>query len=316
MKIIRLNSHSVFSAEPRNVTIGAFDGFHLGHQDLIHKVNSLAALHGGLRTLISFEPLPHEVFKLATLHQQDIPRIMPFRDKVLFLMETNLIDELIIIPFRNGFLKQSADAFIQNLLIARLGAKSIVVGDDFRFGFKALGDYQLLQQYADQGDFLLFKMPSRRHEQIRISSTLVRNALLNSDLAAVQRFLGREFTLSGKVIYGRQLARTLGFPTLNIALKHAMLPIRGVFNVRSRACQTGTVYNGIANIGLRPTVDGVRPMLEIHLFTPSQDFYGQYFEVSFLSKIRDEIKFSGIDTLKTQIALDVQASRAYFSTEL
>lgn len=315
MKIIRLNSYSVFSQEPRNLTIGAFDGFHIGHQDLIQKVDLLASTHGGLRTLISFEPLPHEVFKLASFHKNDIPRIMPLRDKITFLKETNLIDELIIIPFRNGFLTQSADAFIKDFLLVRLKAQSIVIGDDFRFGFKALGDYHLLKQYADQNLFLLYQMPSRCYEQIRISSTIVRNALKNSDLEAVQRFLGREYTLSGKVIYGRQLARTLGFPTLNIALKHAMLPIRGVFNVRARACASGTVYNGIANIGLRPTIDGVCPMLEIHLFNVSQDFYGQYFEVSFLSKIRDEIKFSGIDTLKAQIELDVHASKLYFCSE-
>lgn len=315
MNIIRLHSNTIFKNMPRVVTIGAFDGLHLGHQDLIGQLSlqedklqkdKLAPLQ---RTLITFEPLPHEVF----MAQAHIARVMQLRDKIRCLQDLDAIDELVIIPFKKDVLAISADDFVQKILIKQLNTKILVIGDDFRFGYKALGDYKLLEAYAKQGYFELIRIESRHLLGERISSTRVRRALANADFAQIKALTGREYNISGRVIHGRKLARTLGFPTLNISLRHRNLPLRGVFNVKAVSLDAQHIeYSGLANIGFRPTVDGVKSMLEVHLLGGiTGDFYGKYFSITFLNKIRDEQKFSGIDALKKQIEQDALQANLY-----
>lgn len=287
------------------LTIGNFDGCHLGHQQILqHLLNKASALHLPSIVMV-FEPQPNELFATQT----PPARLMRLRDKVRFLQTTN-IDYLLCLRFNRTFAQQSSEYFIQNILIDRLNVKFLSVGDDFHFGHQRQGNFALLQQAGKQFHFDVENNQSFTLNQTRISSTLIRQALAEDDLKTAEAMLGRPYSIYGRVAHGNKLGRTIGFPTANIALKRKVNPIQGVYAVEVITAQGR--HHGIANVGNRPTVDGTtRPLLEVHIFDFNHNLYGQHIEVIFRLKIRPEIKFDSFEQLKTQIAQDVVVAREF-----
>lgn len=305
------DSHNIPKV-PRVVTIGAFDGIHLGHQKLLRRLNKLAEEFPDVkRTLVTFEPLPHEFF----LKEKAPERIMSLKEKLIFLEQSNLVDEVIIMPFTSKLSEQSPEGFIQDFLVNDLNIKGIVIGDDFRFGAKAAGSFEDLLESATRFDFKVVKEDYYFIGGVRVSSTLIRDALKATNFNQAELYLGRPFEITSRVVYGNQLARKLGTATINLPLKRIKPLFTGVYNVKARLCSSGEQFNGVANIGYRPTVNGVKPNLEVHLHDVNRHLYGETFKIEFLSKIRDEKRFENIEALKTQILADAEASRDYFNIQ-
>lgn len=282
------------------LTLGNFDGVHLGHQQLInHLIKQSKKLK--LPTVVMlFEPQPLEFFC-----KQNAPaRLTSFKEKVELIKKLG-IDYIIAVPFTQTFANMLAPDFIQDWLINKLQAKYIVIGDDFRFGRERKGDINLLQQYTHNNQFVVESMPTFVWNDLRISSTAVREALFNSDFKLAHCLLGRNYAIEGKVVHGNALARQLGFPTANIHLNRKKPALQGVYFVKVKNCCSNQHYHGIANIGIRPTIEGKKAILEVNLFDFSGDIYGQYLDVIFVHKLRDEKKFDSLTDLKQQIAQDV-----------
>lgn len=282
------------------LTLGNFDGVHLGHQQLInHLIKQSKKLN--LPTVVMlFEPQPLEFFC-----KQNAPaRLTSFKEKVELIKKLG-IDYIIAVPFTQTFANMLAPDFIQDWLINKLQAKYIVIGDDFRFGRERKGDINLLQQYTHNNQFVVESMPTFVWNDLRISSTAVREALFNSDFKLAHYLLGRNYAIEGKVVHGNALARQLGFPTANIHLNRKKPALQGVYFVKVKNCCSNQHYHGIANIGIRPTIEGKKAILEVNLFDFSGDIYGQYLDVIFVHKLRDEKKFDSLTDLKQQIAQDV-----------
>lgn len=282
------------------LTLGNFDGVHLGHQQLInHLIKQSKKLN--LPTVVMlFEPQPLEFFC-----KQNAPaRLTSFKEKVELIKKLG-IDYIIAVPFTQTFANMLAPDFIQDWLINKLQAKYIVIGDDFRFGRERKGDINLLQQYTHNNQFVVESMPTFVWNDLRISSTAVREALFNSDFKLAHCLLGRDYAIEGKVVHGNALARQLGFPTANIHLNRKKPALQGVYFVKVKNCCSNQHYHGIANIGIRPTIEGKKAILEVNLFDFSGDIYGQYLDVIFVHKLRDEKKFDSLTDLKQQIAQDV-----------
>lgn len=282
------------------LTLGNFDGVHLGHQQLInHLIKQSKKLN--LPTVVMlFEPQPLEFF----CKQNTPARLTSFKEKVELIKKLG-IDYIIAVPFTQTFANMLAPDFIQDWLINKLQAKYIVIGDDFRFGRERKGDINLLQQYTHNNQFVVESMPTFVWNDLRISSTAVREALFNSDFKLAHCLLGRNYAIEGKVVHGNALARQLGFPTANIHLNRKKPALQGVYFVKVKNCCSNKHYHGIANIGIRPTIEGKKAILEVNLFDFSGDIYGQYLDVIFVHKLRDEKKFDSLTDLKQQIAQDV-----------
>lgn len=285
------------------LTIGKFDGIHLGHQAVLRNLVDKARELALPATVMVFEPQPEELF---SPHQAPA-RLSRLRDKYIELSKLG-IDRLLCIKFDPKFAAYSANDFIQRLLVARLGVKFLVVGDDFRFGRQRQGDFAMLQAAGVRQGFTVVNTRSFRVEDCRISSTVIRQALQNSDFIAVKQMLGRAFTISGKVIHGDKKGRTIGFPTANLLLKRCKAPVQGVFAVTAKV--EGEDCNGVANIGTRPTVAGERSQLEVHFFDLNQDLYGRFIQVNLVAKIRDEKKFDSFELLHQQIQADALQAKA------
>jgi riboflavin kinase/FMN adenylyltransferase len=287
------------------VTIGNFDGVHLGHQQVLSQVSQQAKLLGLPSVVMTFEPQPMEHFA-----KQSAPaRLTRLRDKFVQLSKFN-IDRLLCVNFNQHFANLEAEAFIGDLLVKRLGVKFLVVGDDFCFGRGRHGDFAMLQQAGKQYGFTVVNTQSFCLAEQRVSSTAIRDALASDQLADAAMMLGRNYSISGRVSHGRKLGRTIGFPTANIPLKRCVSPVSGVYVVQVFGLG-GEAFGGVANIGQRPTVNGVRQQLEVHLFDLQADLYGKQLEVSLLHKLRSEVKFASFDALKQQIELDAEAARVW-----
>lgn len=286
-------------------TIGNFDGFHLGHQEIVQYVNKLAKTHQMESAVVSFEPTAKEFF----LKKEAPARIYNLRDKFEIAKSLH-IDHFVCLRFNEQIANMPADEFVKEILISKLRIKRLVVGDDFRFGRNRAGDIQFLRGMAKTFDFSVEDQATVLHKNTRISSSLIREKLAQSDFAQVESLLGRPFTISGRIFHGDKKGCTLGFPTANILLRRKVVPIRGVFVVTANTANK--TWNGVANVGYRPTVQGQREQLEVHLFGCEQNLYGQRLSVRFLAKLRDEQKFSSLADLKHQISLDVQQAQNYF----
>ena len=300
MKIIRgiANLNNQFSQCV--LTLGNFDGVHLGHQQLINHLIEQGKKLNLPTVVMLFEPQPLEFFS-----KQNAPaRLTSFKEKVQ-LIEKLGIDYIIAVPFTQTFANMSAANFIQDWLINQLQAKYIVIGDDFRFGHERKGDITLLQQYTHNNQFAVESMPTFVYNTLRVSSTAIREALFNSDFKLAHCLLGRDYAIQGKVVHGNALARQLGFPTANIHLNRSKPALQGVYLVKVRNYCDDQHYYGIANIGIRPTIQGKKAILEVNLFDFSGDIYGQYLDVTFVYKLRDEKKFDSLADLKQQISQDV-----------
>ncbi|TSJ88683.1 bifunctional riboflavin kinase/FAD synthetase [Gilliamella apicola] len=281
------------------LTLGNFDGVHLGHQQLINHLIEQGKKLNLPTAVMLFEPQPLEFFS-----KRAPTRLTSFKEKVR-LIEKLGIDYIIAVPFTQTFANMSANAFIQDWLINKLNAKYIVIGDDFQFGRDRKGDINLLQQYTQNNHFSVESMQTFVWNNLRISSTAVREALFNSDFELARCLLGRDYTIQGRVVHGNALARQLGFPTANIHLNRKKPALQGVYFVKVKNCCSNQYYHGIANIGIRPTIEGKKAILEVNLFGFSGDIYGQYLDVTFVCKLRDEKKFDSLADLKQQISQDV-----------
>lgn len=293
-------------------TIGAFDGLHLGHQAVIDQLLERAKEYGLPSLVILFEPLPREYFA----PQQAPPRLMSFQEKFRLLRRLG-VDRVLRISFNRDFSSMSAEAFIDRVLAEQLGVKYLIVGDDLRFGADRRGDYALLQELGPQKGFAVADTLTRELDAERISSTRIRAALALSDFELAETLLGRPYSISGRVVFGQQLGRSLDAPTANVSLQRLRAPLAGVFavEVAGDAGQGFTpIATGVANIGTRPTVDeGLKAILEVHLLDFEGDLYGRRIEVLFRNKIRDEVKFDSLDALKAQIHRDFDSGREFFN---
>lgn len=290
------------------LTIGKFDGVHLGHQAVLKNVIEQSRVLGLPSTVMVFEPQPEEVFT----PQQAPARLSRLRDKYEQLKELG-VDRLLCIKFDRRFASYDAHDFIADLLVEKLGTRFLVVGDDFRFGKARKGDFAMLEHYAKQYRYDVVSTHSFRHHDCRISSTEIRIALAKGDFRQAHEMLGRPFTIAGKVVHGQKKGRTIGFPTANVLLKRCIAPINGVFAVNVKI--DGSQYKGVANVGTRPTLNGERSQLEVHIFDFDERIYGKLIRVEFSQKLRDEKKFDSFELLKNQIKLDAQQAKHLLCAE-
>lgn len=300
MKIIRGIANIKNQISQCVLTLGNFDGVHLGHQQLINHLITQGKRLNLPTVVMLFEPQPLEFF----CPDNAPSRLTSFQEKVI-LIEKLGIDYIIAIPFNQTFAKMPADDFIQDWLINKLQAKYIAIGDDFRFGYERKGDINLLEHYAQTYGFAVESIPTFVFDHLRVSSTAVRKALFNNDFQLAHCLLGRNYAIAGRVIHGNALARQLGFPTANIHLHRKKPALQGVYLVKVKNSCSQQSYHGIANIGIRPTIEGKKAILEVNLFDFSGDLYGQYLDVTFVKKLRDEKKFNSLTELKEQITQDV-----------
>ena len=287
------------------LTIGNFDGVHLGHQSILNRVKAKAAELGIPAVAMVFEPQPKEYFDLKGAPA----RLSSLAEKVQLFQSFGL-DALACMAFNDRFRGLSAQQFVEQVLISGLNVKALIVGDDFRFGNDRAGDFEYLLAAGKQHGFSVEDTQTVEDSGQRVSSTFVREALAKGDLETAQALLGREFSISGRIAHGQKLGRTLGVPTANVMLKRHTTPLVGVFAVEV-ITQSGT-YQGVANIGMRPTVGTLKPILEPHLFDFDGDLYGQRLTVVFKHKIRDEKRFNGIEELKAAIYQDIEMAKAFF----
>ena len=289
------------------VTIGAFDGVHLGHQAVIRHLLEKSAELGLPSTIIVFEPLPREYFSPL----QAPARIMSFREKFFALRDLG-VDRLLRVRFNECLRGMSAQQFVDDIFVSGLGVRYVVLGDDFRFGNDREGDLEFIRQQGPRYGYEARPTPTLSMDGERVSSTRIREALEQADFAEAARLLGRPYSISGKVVYGRQLGQTLGTPTANLELRRLRAPLNGVYAVQvSGAGLEGAL--GVANVGVRPTVDdSIKANLEVHLLDREIGLYGQHIEVTFRHKLREEKKFGSVDELRENIARDIENTRAWF----
>ncbi|GAB2191857.1 bifunctional riboflavin kinase/FAD synthetase [Sessilibacter sp. MAH1] len=289
------------------VTLGSFDGVHLGHQRVIKQLKDKAAEYSVPSVAVIFEPQPMEF-----LSPQAAPaRIMRFREKVRALLDAG-IDRVCCLEFNNKLSSLSAQEFCEKILVHGLGARFVVIGDDFRFGQDRQGDFEFLQAQGTKWGFGVADTNTLEQNGERISSTRIRHLLAEADFDGARHLLGKPFTMSGRVGYGNQLGRKLGLPTANLAIRRYKTPVRGVFAAHV-TLPSGEVLPAVANVGVRPTVDGIaKPILEAHVLNFAGDLYGQMLTVEFCKKLRDESKFESITALQQQILKDIEQAKDYF----
>ncbi|MCL4131259.1 UNVERIFIED_CONTAM: hypothetical protein GTU68_009265 [Idotea baltica] len=288
-------------------TIGNFDGVHLGHQAVLNKLATRGEQLALPTVVITFEPQPNEFFA----PDKAPARLSRFREKVEALNDFS-IQQLCVLRFNDKLAQMSANDFIEQLLVRGLNVHYLVVGDDFKFGKDRQGDFSLLQQAGRCHGFEVVNMHTFAVEHDRVSSTRIRQALKAGDLTLAQTLLGHAYTISGRVAHGDKRGRTMGFPTANIHLHRCKVPISGVFAV-TLVDDSGFSHEGVANIGVRPTVSGEKKaLLEVHLFDFEGDLYGQHVQVCFRYKIRQEQKFDGLPALIKQIDIDCRQAKHFF----
>ena len=287
------------------VTIGNFDGVHLGHQAVLGQLAERADRLGLPTVVVIFEPQPQEFFGAAPL-----PRLTRLREKLQALRRFS-VNRVLCLRFDRSFAALTAEQFIDRVLRQGLGVRYLVVGDDFRFGADRLGNYALLQQAGRDHDFEVTHTRTFTISGERVSSTRIRRALATGDLALAEQLLGRCYRMSGRVAHGDKRGRTIGFPTANIHLHRQQTPLDGVFAVQLHGIGAEPLP-GVANIGRRPTVNGSEVRLEVHLFDFSGDIYGRYVTVDFLQRIRPEQRFESFAALREQIVHDAATARRFF----
>ncbi len=292
---------------PSVLTIGNFDGVHRGHQSLLRSLTDKARVLDARSVVMTFEPHPAEFFSPARAPA----RLTPLREKLLLLAESGL-DRVQVCAFNRNLAHLSAQEFIDRL-VCGMAIRHLVIGDDFRFGAQRAGDFALLAQAGKQYGFSVEAMPTLMLHGQRVSSSVVRQALAEGDLVRAADLLGRSYSIAGRVVHGKRIGHTLGFPTANILLKQRKPALLGVFAVWVEGLGVEPV-RGVANVGLRPTVShSARPVLEVHFFDWQQSCYGAHLRVHFMHKLRAEKKFDSLEALKTQIGQDVVRAREWFS---
>ena len=286
------------------VAVGAFDGLHRGHQALLAQVHERAAKLGLTAIVVSFEPLPRAYFS-----PEPVARLSSVREKLRGFDEAGM-EQVLLLRFNRALTSMTAEDFIRRVLVDRLNAREVWVGADFRFGHKRSGDVPMLERVGPELGFTARTMPSVLLDGARVSATRVRMLLAAGEFSGAAPLLGRPFVIEGKVEYGKQLGRQLGYPTANIHLRERTSPVHGIFAVRVGLGESECSWPGVASLGVRPTVNEVpEPLLEVHLFDFEGDLYGQRMAVEFVAKLRDEQKFDNLDELTVQMAKDARQAR-------
>lgn len=287
---------------PLHLSLGVFDGVHVGHQAVIARAVEAARSEGGLAGLLTFDPHPIRVIA-PNKAPTNLLETLDHKARVVADLGVELF---IPLHFDREFAKMEASEFIAQLTVAPV--RTIAVGEDWRFGHHRSGDVTFLKQEAERRGFKLEAVPPVMHDGERISSTRIRQAIRDGNFEAAEQMLGRPYTVSGIVSEGKKLGRTIGFPTANLATGDVQLPADGVWAVRAQLAD-GQELTGVANLGMRPTVHGTTRILEVHLLDFSRDLYGVELEIRFHSYLRHELKFASIDALRIQIHRDVEAAR-------
>ena len=294
-------------SENTAITIGTFDGVHIGHKRILERLINNAKKTGTKSTVLTFFPHPRMVLQKDT----DIKLLNTLEEKQNILREMG-IDYLIVHPFTKEFSRLSALEFIRDVLVNKLRVKSVVIGYDHRFGRNRNASIQDLTAFGESFDFGVEEIPAQEIEEVSVSSTKIRNALFNGDIATANSYLGYKYMLSGKVVRGKGLGKGLGFPTANLIIEepYKLIPQNGVYIVE---CQfDGLEVKGMMNIGFNPTVKGTTKSLEVHLFDLNKDLYDKSLKVRFRKKIRDEHKFDSLEALSAQLEMDKKVALAYF----
>ncbi len=290
-------------------TIGNFDGVHLGHQAVLGQLAEKADDLGLPGVVIVFEPQPLEYFA----PHKAAARLTRFREKIHALRRYS-VDRVLVLRFDQQFAALTAAQFIDQILVQGLDVRYLVVGDDFRFGHGRSGDFDLLCTAGREQGFEVVNMHTFNINGERVSSTRIREALLTGKLHEAEQLLGRPYRMSGRVAHGDKRGRSIGYPTANIHLHRHTTPIMGVYAVEMFGI-AGEPLPGVANIGSRPTVDGTRTLMEVHLFDFGRDIYGSHVDIQFVEKIRDEQRFESFEQLKQQIHLDADQARRIFAQQ-
>jgi len=291
------------------VTVGAYDGLHLGHEQLLERVNSASRELGLPSVVMSFEPTPKEFFARPA----PPARLMRFREKFDALAGHGI--DIFYCPRFNAQMRDiAADAFIRRILVHGLNSRHIVVGDDFRFATKREGTLEHLQRAGAALGYAIEQVPSIKVGDVRVSSTVIREALWDGELQQATALLGRPYRMSGKIVLGEKVGRTLGFPTANVDLRRKQSAVMGIFAVRVQGLPGGP-KDAVASVGTRPTFDGTKPLLEVHLFDFDQDIYGEYIHVDFIARLRSEIKYDDIADLVAQMHQDADNAKSILAAD-
>ena len=291
------------------VTIGTFDGVHIGHRKIISGIKEIADSIDGETVILTFFPHPRMILQPE---DESLKLITTIAEKAE-LMEELGVDHLIITPFSRDFSNQTAESYIRDVLVNKIGTKKIVIGYDHRFGKDRQGGLEDLQRLGPVYGFDVVEIPEQDINEVAISSTRIRNALLNGEIELANSFLGYPFFITGTVVRGDQIGRQLGYPTANIVVeeKYKLIPADGIFAVTVTVA--GNQYKGMAYIGSRPTVNGLTRNIEVNIFDFDQDIYNQAIRMEFLHYVRGDIKFASLDELKVQLAKDKEDVKALFS---
>ncbi len=287
------------------VTSGTFDGVHLGHQRILQRINELASKHRGESVVLTLWPHPKQV-----LQHSEVPiSLLSSIEEKIHLLEKQGIDNLVIIPFTKAFSETSSADFIQNIIVDKLKTKVLVIGYDHRFGKNREGSFEYLTTHKDDYSFEIEEISKEEIDNSTISSTLIRQNILDGDLVNANKLLGTPYTISGKVILGEQIGRTINFPTANIqVMEHnKLLPHEGAYAVM--VVTKNSRYQGMMNIGYRPTVNGKAKTIEVNIFDFDKDIYGQFIRLEIIQKIRNEKKFKNVEALSSQLKIDKSAAQ-------
>lgn len=284
-------------------TIGSYDGLHLGHQKLLGHVLEYAKAEGIPSIVMSFEPTPKEFFS----QERPPARLMRFREKFEALADFG-VDVFYCPRFDEAMKNISADTFIRRILIHSLNVNHLVIGDDFRFAQDRAGHLETLQRAGAALGFSVEQMPSVIVDDVRVSSTVIRDALWKGDMVEARRLLGKDYRMSGKVVEGNHMGRKLGYPTANVNLNRLQSAVMGIFAVRVSGRNWGPL-DAVASVGTRPTFAGTKPLLEVHVFDFDKDIYGEYIHVDFIARLRSEEKFDDVQELVEQMHRDSARAR-------
>lgn len=292
------------------VTSGTFDGVHRGHQKILTRLKEVNSIQKGETVVLTFWPHPRMI---VSEDSQGLQLLSTIEEKIEILSQLG-IDHLIITPFTRSFSELSSIDFIQQVLVDKIGTKKFVIGYDHRFGRNREGNFEFLQKVAPEYGFEVEEIPRQDIDALAISSTRIRNSLLNGKITIANELLGRPYQFSGVVVKGKQIGRKLGFPTANIEVKenYKLIPANGVYAVRVN--QNGRILGGMLNIGIRPTLDGTHRTIEVHLFDFDADIYGEHLEIRLLKYLRPELKFESIDDLIQQIEIDKESALRFLTT--
>lgn len=285
------------------ITTGAFDGVHKGHQQIIHKMKDIAQSIQGETVIISFHPHPRKVISSVP---GEIKQLTHIKERIALLEKVG-VDHLVVVPFDHRFSNMTAEEYVKDFIVAHFNPAHIIVGYDHRFGSGRKGNFELLEQLGKEYQFTVDEINEQLVDGEIVSSTLIRNCITEKNIQQANNLLGYPYSFEGFVVRGNQLGRTIGFPTANLHIndEEKLIPSNGVYAVKiAGECSNGQLLNGMMNIGVRPTVDGHKKVIEVHIFDFDQDIYDQTITVQVFEFIRGEQKFDGLDGLKQQLAQD------------